>query len=193
MQEVGGGDVAEGGGSGNEDRHDLFASGLEDQLKTGNIAAEQVKMVQGIIDKKLNRRNTKQRQLILKIIERADGHLDADQIYERVRQLLPGISLSTVYRNLQLFRNVGLLAEHQFSGMRRRYEIATRSRHHHLMCIGCGRIFEFSCPSSDGLQTRITREKGFRVTDAEVRLVGYCPECQRWLAKNNENAKLERR
>lgn len=138
-------------------------------------------MVQGIIDRKSNRRNTKQRQLILEIIERAGEHIDAEQIYERVRQLSPGISLSTVYRNLQLFTNAGLLVAHQFTGMRRRYEIATRSRHHHLMCIGCGRIFEFSCPSSDGLRTRITKEKGFRVTDAEVRLVGYCPECQRRL------------
>jgi len=150
-------------------------------------------MVQDVIDSKLNRRNTKQRQLILEIIQQADEHLDADQIYERVRQLSPGISLSTVYRNLQLFTKAGLLAEHRFNGMRRRYEIATRSSHHHLMCIGCGRIFEFSCPSSDGLQTRITREKGFRVTDAEVRLVGYCPECQRRLAKNNVNAEFERR
>ena len=139
-------------------------------------------MVQGVIDSRLHRRNTKQRQLILEIIQQAEEHLDAEQIYERVRQMSPGISLSTVYRNLQLFTKAGLLAEHQFDGLRRRYEIATRSRHHHLMCIGCGRIFEFSCPSSDVLKTRITREKGFKVTDAEVRLVGYCPECQRRLS-----------
>jgi Fe2+ or Zn2+ uptake regulation protein len=139
-------------------------------------------MVQGVIDSKLNRRNTKQRQIILEIIQQAEEHLDAEQVYERARQVSPNISLSTVYRNLQLFTKAGLLREHQFDVMRRRYEIATRSRHHHLMCIGCGRIFEFSCPSSDGLQTRITREKGFRVTDAEVRLTGYCPECQRRLS-----------
>jgi len=149
--------------------------------------------MQGVINRKLNRRNTKQRQLILEIIDRADEHLDAEQIYERARQISPSISLSTVYRNLQLFTEAGLLAEHQFDGLRRRYEIATRSRHHHLICIGCGRIFEFSCPSSDRLQTRITREKGFRVTDAEVRLVGYCPECQRRLSNNNTDAGLERR
>jgi len=149
-------------------------------------------MVQGVIDRKLNRRNTKQRQSILRIIERADGHIDADQIYDHVCQLSPGISLSTVYR-MHLFTNAGLLAEHQFTGVRRRYEIATRSRHHHLMCISCGRMFEFSCPSSDGLKTRITREKGFRVTDAEVRLMGYCLECQQRLVKNNANTELERR
>lgn len=150
-------------------------------------------MVQSVIDKNLNRRHTKQRQLILEIIGRSDEHLDAEQVYERARQVSPHISLSTVYRNLQLFTKAGLLREHQFDVMRRRYEIATRSGHHHLMCIGCGRIFDFSCPSTDVLKTRITRERGFRVTDAEVRLVGYCPECQSLLAKNNANAELERR
>jgi Fur family ferric uptake transcriptional regulator len=149
-------------------------------------------MVQGVIDSKLNRRNTKQRQLILEIIQQADEHLDAEHIYERVRQMSPGVSLSTVYRNLQLFTRAGLLVEHQFDGLRRRYEIATRSRHHHLMCIGCGRIFEFSCPSSDGLKTRITREKGFKVTDAEVRLVGYCPECQRRLSDSADGGSERR-
>ena len=150
-------------------------------------------MVQGVVDRKFNRRNTKQRHLILEIIQQTGEHLDAEQVYERARQVSPSISLSTVYRNLQLFTKVGLLTEHQFDGIRRRYEIATRSRHHHLMCIGCGRIFEFSCPSSDRLQIRITREKGFRVTDAEVRLVGYCPECQRRLLDKNANTELERR
>jgi Fur family ferric uptake transcriptional regulator len=149
-------------------------------------------MVQGVIDSKLHRRNTKQRQLILETIHQADEHLDAEQIYERVRQISPGISLSTVYRNLQLFTKAGLLAWHQFDGLRRRYEIATRSRHHHLMCIDCGRIFEFSCPSSAGLKTRITREKGFKVTDAEVRLLGHCPECQRRLSDNADDG-AERR
>jgi Fur family ferric uptake transcriptional regulator len=148
--------------------------------------------IQSVTDSKLSRRNTKQRQLILKIIERADEHLDAEQIYERARHASPGISLSTVYRNLQLFTKAGLLKEHQFDITRRRYEIATRSRHHHLMCIGCGRILEFSCPSSDGLKTRITKEKGFKVTDAEVRLLGYCPECQRRLLDNVDNG-VERR
>ena len=149
--------------------------------------------IAGIVDKKLTGRNTKQRQLILEIIGRAGEHLDADQIHERANHVSPGISLSTIYRNLRLFKRAGILTEHQFDGVRRCYEIAACAKHHHLMCIGCGQIFEFNCPSSGSLQARITTEKGFMVTDAEVRLVGYCPECQRRLAKNNANAQLERR
>ena len=129
------------------------------------------------IDWKLSRRSTEQRQLIHDILQHADGHLDADEIYQRARLKSPGISLSTVYRNLQMFKELGLIEEHQF-GSRRCYEADPQAKHHHLICLGCGRVFEFKCPSTERLKSRIGKEEGFRVTKAEVRLAGYCPECQ---------------
>ena len=134
-----------------------------------------------VIDTRLAGRTTHQRQLILKIIEQADGHLNADDIYQRARQESPSISLSTVYRSLQLFKELELVEEHQFDGMHRCCETTTRPKHHHLVCLGCGRIFEFQCSSAERLKSRISREEGFKVTDTEVRLVGYCPDCQRRL------------
>ncbi|GAI13556.1 unnamed protein product, partial [marine sediment metagenome] len=56
--------------------------------------------IQSNMDGKLSRRTTEQRQLLLEIIQQAEGHLDADEIYQRARQRLPSISLSTVYRSL---------------------------------------------------------------------------------------------
>jgi len=143
------------------------------------------------IDRKLSRRSTEQRQLVLKIIQQAKGHLDADEIYQQARQKSPSISLSTVYRSLQLFKKLKLIEEHQFDGMRRCYETTPRLKHHHLVCLGCGRIFEFKCPSAEKLKSRISREEGFKVTDAEVRLVGYCPDCQRRLLGKMTNTKQE--
>ena len=130
---------------------------------------------------KLNRRSTEQRELIREILQHADKHLDADKIYEQARQRSPSISLSTIYRNLQLFKEMALVEEHQF-GSRRHYEPAPRDKHHHLVCLGCGRVFEFKCPSTERLKSRVSKEEGFRVTDADVRLSGYCPECQERLA-----------
>jgi len=138
----------------------------------------QLTKTQSNIDDKFNRRSTEQRRLIMEIIRQAEGHLDADEIYQQARQKSPSISLSTVYRSLQLFKESELIEEHQFDGMRRYYESTPRSKHHHLVCLGCGRIFEFKCPSTERLKSKITREEGFKVTDAEVRLAGYCPECQ---------------
>ena len=125
----------------------------------------------------LSQRSTEQRQLIQEILQQAGGHLDADEIYQQARQRSPRISLSTVYRNLQVFKELGLVEEHQF-GSRRYYEPAPRTEHHHLVCLGCGRVFEFKCPSTERLKSTISKEEGFRVTDAEVRLSGYCPDCQ---------------
>jgi len=146
---------------------------------------------QSNVDGKLSRRSTEQRRLILEIIGHAEGHLDADEIYQQARQKSSSISLSTVYRNLQLFKELGLVEEHQFDGMRRYYETTPRSKHHHLVCLGCGRIFEFKCPSAERLKSRISREEGFKVTDAEVRLVGYCPDCQQRLSGNTTETKQE--
>ena len=153
---------------------------------TGHLTETQSNM-----NRTLSRRSTVQRQLILGIIQQTDGHLDADEIYQRARQKSPSISLSTVYRNLQLFKELELVEEHQFDGMHRCYETTPRPKHHHLVCLGCGRIFEFKCPSAEKLKSRISREEGFKVTDAEVRLAGYCPDCQQRLSGNITNNKKE--
>ena len=119
--------------------------------------AGQLTETQSNMDEKLSRRRTEQRRLILEIIQQARGHLDANEIYQQARQKLPSISLSTVYRSLQLFKELELIEEHQFDGMRRYYETTPRPKHHHLVCLGCGRIFEFKCPSAEKLKSRINR------------------------------------
>ena len=129
----------------------------------------------------LSQRSTEQRQLIQVILKQADTHLDADEIYQQARQRSPRISLSTIYRNLQLFKELGLVEEHQF-GNRRCYEPAPQAKHHHMVCLGCGRVFEFKCPLTESLKSTISKEEGFWVTDTEVRLSGYCPDCQEHLS-----------
>jgi len=153
--------------------------------------AGQLTETQSNMDERLSRRRTEQRRLILEIIQQAKGHVDANEIYQQARQRSPSISLSTVYRSLQLFKELELIEEHQFDGIRRYYETTPRSKHHHLVCLGCGRIFEFKCPSAEKLKSRISREEGFKITDAEVRLVGYCPECQRRLSNNVTDTKQQ--
>jgi Fur family ferric uptake transcriptional regulator len=151
--------------------------------------AGQLTKMQSNMGEKLSRRRTEQRQLILEIIQQAKGHLDADEIYRQACQKSPSISLSTVYRSLKLFKESELIEEHQLDGMRRYYETTPKSKHHHLVCLGCGRIFEFKCPSAERLKSRISRDEGFKVTDAEVRLVGYCPDCQQRLSGNTTKTK----
>ena len=121
-------------------------------------------------------RATSQRALILEIIRH--GHLDADEIYRQARAKQPRLSLSTVYRTLQVFKKLGLVEELHFDETHHHYEMKPSSEHQHLVCLGCGKVIEFECPLSLKMKEDIAREKGFEITGAEIRMTGYCPKCR---------------
>jgi Fe2+ or Zn2+ uptake regulation protein len=91
-------------------------------------------------------RVTNQRALILEVIRHGQGHLDADEVYRRARQKQPRLSLSTVYRTLQAFKKLGLIEEVHFDEAHHHYEVKPPAEHHHLVCLGCGRVIEFKYP-----------------------------------------------
>ena len=122
-------------------------------------------------------RATSQRALILDIIRR--GHLDADEIYRQAREKQPRLSLSTVYRTLRMFKELGLVEELHFDEAHHHYEVKPSSEHQHLVCLGCGKVVEFECPLSPKMRRDIAREKGFEITGVEIRMTGYCPKCRR--------------
>ncbi|UCD09342.1 MAG: transcriptional repressor [Dehalococcoidales bacterium] len=124
-------------------------------------------------------RNTSQRQSILDIIRRGQGHLDADEVYRRARKKQPRLSLSTVYRTLQTLKELGLVEEVHLDETHHHYEIKASSEHHHLICLGCGKVVEFECPMSTQMKEEVSRDKGFEVVDTEVRMTGYCPDCRK--------------
>ena len=121
-------------------------------------------------------RATSQRALILEIIRR--GHLDADEIYRQARIKQPRLSLSTVYRTLQVLKKLGLVEELHLDEAHHHYEIKPPSEHQHLVCLNCGKIMEFEYPLSPKMKKDIAREKGFEVTSVEVRMTGYCSRCR---------------
>ncbi len=120
-------------------------------------------------------RVTNQRALILEIIRR--GHLDADEIYRQARVKQPHLSLSTVYRTLRMFKELGLVEELHFDEAHHHYEMKPSSEHQHLVCLGCGKVVEFKCPLSLKMRKDVAREKGFEVTGVEIRMTGYCSKC----------------
>jgi Fe2+ or Zn2+ uptake regulation protein len=125
------------------------------------------------------RRNTAQRRLLLHLIHEAGGHLDADDLYRRAREREAGISLSTVYRNLKLFKELGLVEERHFAEEHHHYEVKALVEHHHLVCLGCGLVVEFVSPLAERLKQQVGEDNGFDVAGAEIRMEGYCAECGR--------------
>ena len=123
-------------------------------------------------------RVTDQRALILEIIQHGQGHLDADEIYRRARLKKPRISLSTVYRTLQRLKELGLVEELHLDETHHCYEVKPSSEHHHLVCLGCGKVIEFQYPLSRYVKRNVAEAKDFEVVDTEIRMAGYCPQCR---------------
>ncbi len=121
-------------------------------------------------------RATSQRALILEVIRR--GHLDADEIYRQAREKQPRLSLSTVYRTLQTLKKLDLVEEVHFDEEHHHYEVKPAAEHHHLVCIGCGRVVEFQYPLARLVKRNVTEAKDFEITGSEVRMTGYCPKCR---------------
>ncbi len=123
-------------------------------------------------------RVTKQRALILEIIRRGRGHLDADEVYRRAREKQPRLSLSTVYRTLQLLKRLGLVEEVHFDEAHHHYEVKPSAEHHHLVCLGCGKVIEFRYPLARYVKRNVTEAKDFEIVDTEIRMTGYCFKCR---------------
>jgi len=132
-----------------------------------------------------SRRVTAQRTLLLGLLRQSGGHVDADELYRRARRKNSRISLSTVYRNLQLFKKLGLVEEHHFDEEHHHYEAKSGTEHQHLLCISCGKVVEFACPVSQQFREDIGKKYDFDITGVEVRMTGLCSSCR----TNESNAR----
>lgn len=123
-------------------------------------------------------RITPQRAVLLELLQQEEGHLDADELYRLARRRHPGISLSTVYRSLRLFKELGLIHELHFEEEHHHYEGRPPREHYHLLCLGCGRIIEFESRRVAQMKREMAQEQAFEVTGAEIHLTGYCSRCR---------------
>jgi Fur family ferric uptake transcriptional regulator len=126
-----------------------------------------------------SQRVTAQRTLLLELLRRSGGHVDADELYRRAKKKYPRISLSTVYRNLQLFKKLGLIEERHFDEEHHHYEVKSGGEHQHLLCIGCGKVVEFDYPAGDRFRNNIGRKYDFDITGVEIHLTGLCSDCRK--------------
>jgi len=128
--------------------------------------------------KLIGQRMTSQRRLLLNIIRNADEHLDADELFRQAKEKEPRISLSTIYRNLNLLKEVGLVVERYLGEGHHRYEINLAPQHHHLICSECGEVFEFESQFTEKMKTAVEEASQFKVNKIEIYMRGLCPECQ---------------
>lgn len=123
------------------------------------------------------RRDTKQREAILRILRNNRSHPTADQIYDEVRQDIPNISKGTVYRNLQVLAEDGAVSVLNINGTQNRYE-QKREGHYHFRCETCRRVFDLNEPVDKDIDERIARETGFTILHHQTEFSGLCKDCQ---------------
>jgi len=123
-------------------------------------------------------RATRQRQLVLDVLEHSPEHLDAEAIHDQVRAKDPRISLATVYRTLALFKRLGLVAEHSLGEDHGHFETAPNAPHYHFTCLNCKRVIEFESPTVLQVVQGLAEREGLQVIETHLTLSGYCPECR---------------
>lgn len=125
-----------------------------------------------------NYKLTPQRELILDIILNQQGYLSVREIYEKVKEVFPQVSIDTVYRNLNLLKEINILNETTI-GNNIMYVVRKDIHNHTMRCLKCGKIFELDiCP----LELWINKIKDFEIVDHRIEIVGYCKDC-----RNNKN------
>jgi Fur family ferric uptake transcriptional regulator len=150
--------------------------GPEEATLTGNAKDQSDSARIGELLRQRGNRVTPQRRAIVRIIREHTGHLSADEIYELARREVPRLSLSTVYRTLELLKDLDLISELQLAGDHSRYE-AQSHEHQHLVCLTCGRVVEFQCGHCSAVHRRLAIEHGFSITGGRVEIFGYCEDC----------------
>ena len=121
-------------------------------------------------------RMTNQRRAILQELTKSCAHLTADELYDLVRKKLPKISLATVYRNLEILSDAGVIAKLEVSGRQKRYD-ADVSLHHHIHCVRCHRVDNIDGFISEVDMTAMACHDQYEVTGYRLDISGICPQC----------------
>lgn len=136
-------------------------------------------------------RLTRQRKILLELIDRSGQHLDAERLYRLARTKDPKLNRVTVYRTLKMLKESGLVDEldlMHFSGDQHYYETRMKQEHAHIICLNCGKVEEFFGEPLHKLRRQVESHLGYQVLLARTEIGGYCPHCQVLRAREMEEA-----
>ncbi|MCI5147865.1 MAG: Fur family transcriptional regulator [Candidatus Electrothrix sp. MAN1_4] len=131
-------------------------------------------------------RMTHQRELILEELGNCHNHPTADALYERIKKKLPRISLATVYRNLEILSEAGMIRKLEISGRQKRFDKEIE-QHDHIFCVQCRRVDDIKFDQSRLVSLEEEDSQGYAISGCRVEFFGICPKCQ----AKNEKEQLE--
>lgn len=121
-------------------------------------------------------RITPQRHAILEYLIDAMNHPTADDIYKALEGKFPNMSVATVYNNLRVFREAGLVKELTYGDAASRFDFVTND-HYHMICECCGKIVDFHYPALNEVEQFASHVTGFKVNYHRLEVYGTCQEC----------------
>ena len=126
-------------------------------------------------------RLTRQRRVLLQVMDQAEQHLTADAILERAQKIDPRIHRVTVYRTLEMLKRRGLLDELDLlhiHGHGHYYESHGPRDHIHVACLRCGKVREVESELFEQLKRQISQDTGIKITVSRAEIGGYCESCR---------------
>lgn len=120
---------------------------------------------------------TRQREVVLDELSRTKEHPKADEIYQMVRKKLPHISFGTVYRNLRLLKDLGLVRELSYGKNFSRYE-AYYDNHQHFTCKSCGKVMDIDKPLDISASNVRVGGSSMDVDEYRLEFYGACDDCR---------------
>jgi len=136
-------------------------------------------------------RLTRQRRLLLDLIDSSGLHLDAERLCQMARERDPKLNRVTVYRTLKLLKEGGLIDEldlAHFEGEKHYYETRLKQEHAHVICLRCGRVEEFFGEMLQNMRNQVGSQFGFEIVFARTEIGGYCSHCQALRAQEKQAA-----
>ncbi len=129
--------------------------------------------------RRLGYRLTPQRLMILSIIEGSDSHISAEEIYDQVVKKYPQVNISTVYRTLELLKQLGMIYEIDLGGGRIGYHPEDKGHHHHLICRKCGAIIDINESVLFSVKAVLLQAFGFNADLKHMAIYGLCDKCNK--------------
>ncbi len=139
-------------------------------------------------------RLTRQRELLLGLIDKSGEHLDAERLFQLAKEQDPKLNRVTVYRTLKLLKQGGLVDEldlMHYGGDQHYYETRMKQEHAHVICLRCGKVEEFFGEPLQRLRRQIESHFGFQILLARTEVGGFCSHCQSLRALEMEQAARE--